>query len=98
LVRAQRGKFIILQWNEAVSHRESSFIAVLLGLFGMTVEEAMQEFYSVYDSVFDVASHSPQQRAGILQAKIKSLMARNNLNIPESAKLEDIRFGGDCKV
>jgi hypothetical protein len=64
----------------------------------MTVEEAMQEFYSVYDSVFDVASQSPQQRAGILQDKIKSLMARDNLNIPESAKLEGIRFGGDCKV
>jgi hypothetical protein len=64
----------------------------------MTVEEAMEEFYSVYNSVFDAASKSPRQRAGILQGKIKSLMARDNFNIPESAKLEDIRFGGACKV
>jgi hypothetical protein len=63
---------------------------------GMTVDEAMQEFYLVYDSVFGVATQSPQERAGILQDQLKGLMARKN--IPESAKLEDVRLGGDCKV
>jgi hypothetical protein len=62
----------------------------------MTVDDAMQEFHSVYTSVFGAAIQSPQERAGILQDQLKHLMARNN--IPESAKLEDIRLGGDCKV
>jgi hypothetical protein len=74
------------------------YIAALLVLFGMTVDEAQEEFCRVYDTVFSNEQSTPGQRSAKLATAIKELMARDKYKIPESATVTDVMFGGNCKV
>jgi hypothetical protein len=74
------------------------YIAALLVLFGMTVDEAQEEFCRVYNTVFSNEESTPEQRSAKLAAAIKQLMAREKYQIPESATVTDVLFGGDCRV
>jgi hypothetical protein len=64
----------------------------------MSVDEAQEEFCRVYTTLFSNEESTPEQRSTKLAAAIKELMARHKYQIPESAKVTDVPFGGDCKL
>lgn len=64
----------------------------------MSIDEAQEEFYRVYNAVFANEESTPEQRSLKMADAIKELLGNEKFHIPETAKLSDVTFGGDCKL
>lgn len=74
-------------------------LAVFLGIFGMTVDEALDAFFVLYTSVFVDENASSDTRATKMEVAIKELMESEKYNLSPSAKLSDAIFQtNSCKV
>ena len=71
-------------------------IAVFLGLFGMSVEEAQKTFYDLYSAVFKNKKESPKKRALILENQIKKIL--DALKLPHTTRMSDLSSPDSSKV
>jgi hypothetical protein len=73
-------------------------LAVLLGVFGMEIEDAEQRFANICRAVFAGDRCTPEERARRLRLEIEALMTSEPYRLSVDAKLKDISFTGSCKV
>jgi hypothetical protein len=73
-------------------------LAVLLGVFGMDIEDAEQHFAKICRTMFAHNRYTPEERASQLRLGIEELMTSDSFHLSKDAKLKDISFGGSCKV
>jgi hypothetical protein len=77
-------------------YSDSSPIAIFLGLFGMSVEDAQEAFHDVYTAVFKNETESPETRALILENEIKKLLDTRKL--PHTTRMSDFCSPDSSKV
>jgi hypothetical protein len=86
----------LLIWNYNRPYFNSSSIAIFLGLFGMSVEDAQDAFRDVYSAVFKNESDSQETRPLILENEIKKLLDAHD--IPHTKRMSDFSSSGWSKV
>lgn len=72
-------------------------LAVLLGVFGMEIEDVEQYFAKICRTMF-ADDCTPEERARRLKEEIEDFMTSDFIHLPKNAKLKDISLGGSCKV
>lgn len=73
------------------------FISILLVIFGLTVEEAMQEFIDLGANVLEKRAIDASERTMILREYIKNLMEKHGIS-PTTLLLDSIDRSRDCKL
>ena len=66
-------------------------LAILLGVFGLTVESAMEEFIGIYGLLFDSGDLTPSARAEALEKWMANLLAQKDM--PQTKRMMD---SGTC--